>query len=264
MARGHRIGEVAELPCVVSNDAESLQKTKAAVEMLKKLGCEEEMQRVLDSRKVRKGKGKYRNRRYVMRRGPLVIYSEDGGIKKAMRNIPGVETASVERLNLLTLAPGGNFGRFVIWTEGAFKKLSEIYGTLKCEAPMKKGYSMPRAAMENADVARIINSDEVQSVLKPKLDAPKKFGAKFNPLKNKAVMEKLNPGATQKKAMRKRACESKSKEAELVQKQKKARLTATKAYNAKDKKGDQTFFKKMMKAYEAKAVENADEAADEE
>ena len=59
MARGHRIGEVSELPCVVSDGAESLQKTKEAVEMLKKLGCGEEMQRVLDSRKVRKGKGKH-------------------------------------------------------------------------------------------------------------------------------------------------------------------------------------------------------------
>jgi large subunit ribosomal protein L4e len=264
MARGHRIGEVSELPCVVSNDAENLQKTKAAVEMLKKLGCGAEMQRVLDSRKIRKGKGKYRNRRYVMRRGPLVVYNEDGGIKKAMRNIPGVDTITVDRLNLLTLAPGGNFGRFVIWTEGAFKKLSEIYGTLKSTAPMKKGYHMPRAAMENADVARIINSDEVQSVLRPKLEAPRTFGFKTNPLKNKAAMEKLNPGATQKRAMRKRACESKTKEAEIVQKQKKQRLGDSKKYNTKDKKGDETFYKKMMKAYETKAADKDEEGGEDE
>merc|ERR1712151_1266857 len=255
MARGHRIGEVSELPLVVSEGAESLQKTKQAVEMLKKLGCEEELQRVIDSKKVRKGKGKMRNRRYVMRRGPLVVYSEDSGIVKAMRNIPGVETANVERLNLLTLAPGGQFGRFVIWTEGAFKKLSEIYGSLKSGAPMKKGYRMPRAAMDNADVARIINSDEVQSVLKPKLDAPRKIGSKVNALKNKAFMEKLNPGATQKRAMRKRACEPKTKECELLQKEKKTRLAGTKAYNNKQKKGDETFYKKMMKAYETKTAE---------
>merc|ERR1711957_146213 len=181
MARGHRIGEVSELPCVVSNGAESLAKTKQAVEMLKKLGCEEELQRILDSKKFRKGVGKIRNSRYCMRRGPLVVYNEDNGIVKAMRNIPGVETANVERLNLLTLAPGGQFGRFVIWTEGAFKKLSEMYGTLKGNAPMKSGYRLPRAMMENADVARIINSDEVQSVLRPKLDAPKKHAQKRNP-----------------------------------------------------------------------------------
>merc|ERR1719293_579089 len=131
--------------------------------MLKKVGCEEELQRVLDSKKVRAGKGKMRNRRYVMRRGPLVVYNEDNGIVRAMRNIPGVEIASVDRLNLLKLAPGGNFGRFVIWTEGAFKKLDEVCST-------KKGYTLPRAQMENADVARIINSTEVQSVLKPKIE----------------------------------------------------------------------------------------------
>merc|ERR1719221_1963917 len=42
MARGHRIGEVSELPLVISSGAESCQKTKAALDMLKKLGCEEE------------------------------------------------------------------------------------------------------------------------------------------------------------------------------------------------------------------------------
>merc|ERR1719161_807445 len=265
MARGHRIGEVSELPLVVSSGAESLQKTKQAVELLKKLGCEEELQRVIDSKKVRKGKGKMRNRRYVMRRGPLVIYDEDNGIVKAMRNIPGVETAHVERLNLLSLAPGGQFGRFVIWTEGAFKKLSEIYGTLKSGAPLKKGYTLPRAMMENADVARIINSDEVQSVLRPKLEAPKAHAAKKNALKNKSLMEKLNPGSTQKRMLRKRACEKGSAEAELVQKKKKARLDASKSYNNKDKKGEETFYKKLMKAFETKAAEKAaDDAEDEE
>ena len=62
------------------------------------------------------------------------------------------------------MVSGGNFRRFIIWTEGAFKKLNEIYGSLK-GGSAKKGYRLPRAAMENADVARIINSDEVQSVL---------------------------------------------------------------------------------------------------
>merc|ERR1712048_22359 len=238
--------------------AESLSKTKQAVEMLKKLGCEEELQRVIDSKKVRKGMGKMRNRRYVMRRGPLVVYGEDSGIVKAMRNIPGVETASVERLNLLNLAPGGQFGRFVIWTEGAFKKLSEIFGTLKSGAPMKKGYTLPRPMMENADVARIINSDEVQSVLKPKLEAPKAHAPKKNALKNKALMEKLNPGSTQKRMLRKRACEKGSAENDLVQKKKKARLEASKSYNNKEKKGEETFYKKLMKAFETKAAEKED------
>merc|ERR1719226_50711 len=168
MARGHRIGEITELPLVVSDGIESVTKTKQAVETLKKLGCSEELQRLIDSKKVRAGKGKMRNRRYTMRRGPLVVYNEDNGIVRAMRNIPGVETASVDRLNLLKLAPGGNFGRFIIWTESAFKRITDIYGEQGVNAPLKKGYHLPRAQMENADVSRIINSSEVQSVLRPK------------------------------------------------------------------------------------------------
>merc|ERR1719181_1261033 len=259
MARGHKIGEVAELPLVVSDGAEGISKTKAAVELLKKLGCEEELTRVIDSKRVRKTKGKMRNRRYVMRRGPLVIYSEDNGIVKAMRNIPGVETASVERLNLLTLAPGGQFGRFVIWTEGAFKKLSEMYGTLKGGAPMKKGYTLLRPQMENADVARIINSDEVQSVLRPKLEAPKKFALKMNPLKNKAAMEKLNPGATQKRLLRKKANEKGTAEQKMVETKKKARVAESGKYNKAHKSGDETFYKQLMKAFAAKAAPEKEE-----
>jgi len=263
MARGHRIGEVSELPLVVSSGVESMQKTKDAVELLKKVGCEEELTRVLKSKKIRAGKGKMRNRRYVLRKGPLVIYAEDNGIVRAMRNIPGVDTASVDRLNLLQLAPGGNFGRFVIWTEAALKRLSEIYGTNKSGAPLKKNYHIPRAMMENADIARIINSTEVQSVVRAKLEAPKGFAVKKNPLKNKMVMARLNPGSVKQGSLRKSAQTAGSKANATVQKKKKARAAASKKHNATHKKGDATFYKTLMKAFESKAAEAKAGAAEE-
>lgn len=267
MARGHRIGEVSELPVVVSSGAESIQKTKQAVEMLKSLGFEEELQKVIDSKKVRTGKGKMRNRRYVQRLGPLVVYAEDNGIVRAMRNIPGVDTASVDSLNILSLAPGGSFGRLVIWTEGAFKKLNAIYGSLKSGAPQKKGYTLPRAMMENADVARIINSDEVQSVLRPKLEKPKKLRAKRNPLKSKLAMAQLNPGSIKRREQRASAATKGSEAYKTAQAEKKARIEASKKYNKEHKKGDETFYKTLMKAFEAKAAKKEEqdgEDADEE
>merc|ERR1712137_1133382 len=264
MARGHRIGDVAELPLVLSKDIESVQKTKQALDMLKQAGCTEELQRVLDSKKVRAGKGKMRNRRYVMRRGPLVVYNEDNGIVRAMRNFPGVETACVDRLNLLKVAPGGNFGRFIIWTEAAFEKLTSIYGELGSNAPLKKGYNLPRAQMENADVSRIINSDEVQSVLRPKLEAPKKFAVKKNPLKNPMVMARLNPGVMKKKELRRQSHEKNTSEEGLVQTKKKARLAASKAHNKQHKAGEETFYKTLMEAFTDKAAEAAAKAGDDE
>jgi len=252
MARGHRIDEVAELPMVVSDGIESMTRTRPTFKVLEKLGLKEELKKVADSKKIRAGKGKARNRRYKKRLGPLIIYNEDNGIVRATRNIPGVETACVTRLNILKLAPGGNFGRLVLWTEGAFKKLHDIYGTLKSGAPMKKGYHLPRAQMENADIARIINSTEVQSVLRPKLEAPKKFPKKRNALKNKEVMKQLNPY-------------EKPKETEAdIKKRKAARQAGVKEYRKKHKKGDETFFKKLMKAFEKPKEEEAEDAEAEE
>lgn len=70
-------------------------------------------------------------------------------------------------------------------------------GTTTTESEVKKGYKLPRACMTNADVTRLINSDEVQSVVNaPKAPAnAKHYALKKNPLKNPGAMIKLNPQA---------------------------------------------------------------------
>ena len=59
------------------------------------------MEKAKASRNIRRGKGKMRNRRYVGRKGPLIVFGEESGISKAFRNLPGVEVSSVDSLNLL-------------------------------------------------------------------------------------------------------------------------------------------------------------------
>jgi large subunit ribosomal protein L4e len=145
------------------------------------------VEKVADSKTLRAGKGKMRNRRYVQRRGPLIIYKNNDGVERAFRNLPGVELCNVERLNLLQLAPGGHMGRFCIWSQAAVDSLDSIFT------------SLPKAAMTNADLARIINSDEIQSVLNPAKDGPKQYAPKQNALTNVAALEKLNPYAADKK-----------------------------------------------------------------
>jgi large subunit ribosomal protein L4e len=195
MARGHRISNVPEIPLVLSNGVQDLNKTKSAVALLKQVGAYEDVERVKASKKVHAGKGKLRNRRYTMRRGPLVIY-ESGTIAQAFRNIPGVELAQVDRLNLLDLAPGGHLGRFVIWTQAAFEKLDALYGTATEKSSLKKGYSMPRSMLTIADISRVINSDEIQSVVRPARSGTARAVRKRNPLKNFGALVKLNPYAS--------------------------------------------------------------------
>lgn len=199
LARGHRIEQVPEVPLVVSDAVESISKTSKALELLKAVGALADVEKARDSKAIRRGKGKMRNRRYVLRRGPLVVYGSDAGITKAVRNLPGVDTASVDALNLLQLAPGGHLGRFCIWTKSAIEKLDAIFGAgpdAAATAAGKKGYKLPRAHMANPDVARLINSDEVQSVVAPPKGAAIKSRAlKKNPLKNLGALVKLNPHA---------------------------------------------------------------------
>ncbi|KAI9179366.1 60S ribosomal protein L4B [Blastocladiella emersonii ATCC 22665] len=197
MARGHRVERVAEVPLVIADAAESLTKTKDAVALLRSLKAYDDVKKVIHSKKLRAGQGKLRNRRFTQRRGPLVVYGNDNGIVRAFRNIPGIELAHVSRLNLLQLAPGAHLGRFIIWTESAFKALDSIFGTFAEKSQQKTGYYLPQAIMANADLARIINSDEIQSVVKAagakKTKRP--FSQKKNPLKNNGVMIRLNPYA---------------------------------------------------------------------
>lgn len=197
MARGHRIDKIGEVPCVVDASVESLTKTRQAVELLKKLNAYADVEKVIDSRTLRAGQGKARNRRFVQRRGPLVVYENDDGIVKAFRNIPGVELQRVEDLSVLSLAPGGHCGRFVIWTAPAFKKLDALFGTATEASQLKKDFLLPQHIITNPDIERIINSDEVQSVLRPAGPSHPKRGLvlKKNPLKNLQVMLRLNPYA---------------------------------------------------------------------
>lgn len=196
MARGHRVEKVPELPLVLSDAVESVEKTAGALKVLKTVGALPDVERAKSSHTIRAGKGKMRNRRYVSRKGPLIVYGTEGAkLVRAFRNIPGVDVAHVDRLNLLKLAPGGHLGRFIIWTRSAFERLDKVFGTFEKESEQKKGYLLPRSKMVNSDLARIVNSDEVQSVVRPIEREVKRKPLKKNPLKNLGALLKLNPYA---------------------------------------------------------------------
>jgi len=209
MARGHRIDRVPEVPLVLGGGIESTQKTKDAVALLSRFGLAADAEKSKQSKKVRTGKGKARNRRYVMRRGPLIVFDNKDGIDRAFRNLPGVDLCHVDRLNLLKLAPGGHVGRSIVWTQGAFEKLDSIYGTSTTKSTAKVNYTLPRTIVENGDIARIINSDEVQKVLRAQKRVKTKTLRKKNPLKNYGVMVKLNPYAAQHRRAEIRAAQAK-------------------------------------------------------
>merc|ERR1712045_620727 len=113
----------------------------------------------------------------------------------AFRNIPGVDTINVERLNLLKLAPGGHGGRFCIWTESAFKKLDGLYGTWRKPSSEKNDWNLPQPKMAVTDLSKLLKSEEIQKVLRAPNRKVNKAVVKKNPLKNVRAMLQLNPYA---------------------------------------------------------------------
>lgn len=193
MARGHKIDKVPEFPLVLADSLNSIKSTKNAKVALKNVGAYDDVEKSANSKKIRAGSGKQRNRRYVQRRGPLVIYDASEGLDKAFRNLPGVELTLVDNMNLLDLAPGGHIGRFCVWTKGAFEKLDSIFGTYDEASQLKKGFSLPRTMMNNADLARLINSDEIQSIVSAPTTVNSVIPKKRNAVKKTDVRIALNP-----------------------------------------------------------------------
>lgn len=269
MARGHRVDEVPELPLVVTDNAGQIQKTREALALLKALGGAADLQRVKDSKKIHAGRGKTRNRRYVMRKGPIVVHNcssaemkEGSCLTKAMRNLPGVDVAHVDRLNLLQMAPGGTIGRFALYTEGAIKRLAQLFGTKKTGSAEKKGFTLGKACMQNTDIARIINSTEVQAVVRPAVapkNALKEKVRRSNALKSSKQLANLCPWkATEKKRGRLAHVKGSNVQKAIAGKVKKGQA-ARKAHGKKNK----TFYKSIVEAHSTKPVA-AEEAAAEE
>nr|SVE84322.1 EOG090X0822 [Daphnia pulex] len=186
MSKGHLINDVPEMPLVVSDKVQEYKKTKQAVVLLRRLRAWTDVQKVYKTRRFRAGKGKMRNRRRTSKLGPLVIYGRDQGLTKAFRNIPGVSMISVNKLNLMKLAPGGHVGRFCIWTESAFQRLNALYGTWRQKSKLKSNYNLPQPIMTGTDLSRLLKSDEIQKMIR-------RASVKRNPLTNMRALMKLNP-----------------------------------------------------------------------
>lgn len=233
MARGHVVDNVPEIPLVLDTAVESTKKTSAAKDILAAVGALDDVNKAADSKQVRAGKGKMRNRRYTLRRGPLIIYKANDGVEQAFRNLPGVELCCVSRLNLLQLAPGGHMGRFCIWSQAAVEELDVIYG--------ESGKRIPSAAMTNADLARIINSDEVQSLVNPIKAGQKTYAPKQNAVKNLSALEKLDPYAAGKRRAEAAAEAARASKKKDILAKKRAAREAKKAHKA----AGQAFYEKV-------------------
>jgi large subunit ribosomal protein L4e len=125
-ARGHRFRSDITLPVVVEDDVEELEETRGAIEFLRAIGVYDDVERSRRGRKVRRGRGTMRSRRYKQPVGPLVVLSNGGEAARGFSNLPGIQVVAPAGLNAELLAPGGDPGRLTIFSQQALGELEEL------------------------------------------------------------------------------------------------------------------------------------------
>jgi large subunit ribosomal protein L4e len=123
--RGHKIEAIDAIPLVVDDSLETLMTTKEVLEVVNKLGLDEDLDRSINGRGIRAGKGKMRGRKMKTPKSFLIVVGEDKGISLGARNLPGVDIVEVHGLNAELLAPGTHPGRLVLWTKSAIERLGK-------------------------------------------------------------------------------------------------------------------------------------------
>lgn len=119
--RGHQFDEDLDLPLVVSDEFEELNKTKEAAETLEALGVAADIERA-DERSVRAGRGTTRGRKYRRAKSILFVTSEEPS--RAARNLAGADVTTAREVNAEELAPGADPGRLTVWTESALAEVA--------------------------------------------------------------------------------------------------------------------------------------------
>lgn len=114
-----------ELPKIISDEINSVKRTKDIAEVFKAIGVYADVERAKERRRYRAGKGKMRGRRYVAKKSVLLVVDKDDGVVKAAKNLPGVDAVLVKDLNVELLAPGCHAGRLTVWTKSAVEYLGD-------------------------------------------------------------------------------------------------------------------------------------------
>jgi large subunit ribosomal protein L4e len=125
-ARGHKVGNLSSFPIVVSNEIESISKTKELKRVLVNLGLTEDLARVVSSRKGRSGLARRRGRKKKAGFSALIVTgSKHDKVCRLSGSIVGVHVRGVNELGILDLVPGSKQIRLTLFSKSAIETLGD-------------------------------------------------------------------------------------------------------------------------------------------
>jgi large subunit ribosomal protein L4e len=130
--RGHKIGDKVKLPIIVSNDIESINKTKDLKKTLVDLDIGNDIVRASVTRKAQSGTARRRGRQARSGTSALIVVGNDSKLVALSRSIPGIDIKHVKDVSVIDLMPGSKPIRLTIFSQNAIEQLKNL------QAPMHK------------------------------------------------------------------------------------------------------------------------------
>lgn len=123
--RGHKVDKINSFPIVVSDQIESVFKSKELAKIFDALHLSQDIDR-LNERKARTGKPRLRGRQAKIGKSVLLVVKDSKNLIKAAGSILGVDVVNAKSLSVLDLAPGAKPIRLTVFTKGAIEEISKI------------------------------------------------------------------------------------------------------------------------------------------
>jgi len=127
--RGHKVGKIDSFPMVVSDQIESVSKSKELSKIFDALHLSQDIKRLEDRQKRRSGKSLLRGRKTKVGKSILLVVNDFKNLSKACGSLTGVDVVSVKNLSVLDLAPGAEPIRLTVFSKSAIGELGKIKST---------------------------------------------------------------------------------------------------------------------------------------
>ncbi|HJU12939.1 MAG TPA: 50S ribosomal protein L4 [Candidatus Nitrosotalea sp.] len=124
--RGHNVGKIESFPIVVSDQIESVSKSKELSKIFDSLHVSDDLARLENRLKRRSGKPQLRGRSTKVGKSVLLVVKDSKSLSKACGSIPGVDVVEAKNLSVLDLAPGARPARLTAFSKGALEEIGKL------------------------------------------------------------------------------------------------------------------------------------------
>jgi large subunit ribosomal protein L4e len=123
---GHKVEKIESFPLVVSDNIESVTKSKELAKIFSSLNLLQDVERLEGRLKRRSGKPQLRGRSTKVGKSVLLVVKDAKNLSKACGSLLGVDVVETRNLSVLDLAPGAKPIRLTVFSKGALEDIGKI------------------------------------------------------------------------------------------------------------------------------------------